>query len=80
MKAQALSLTESTLLPEISLVIFVLVFGISFYRAYRPSAKAHYQRVAAIVLDDPPTVVATAQPSTSSLSSSQQEYSHGTTH
>lgn len=54
MKAEVLSSTASTLLPEISVVLFVSVFLIALYRAYRPSAKAHYQRVASIVLDDAP--------------------------
>lgn len=54
MKAELLSSTASTLLPEISVVLFVSVFLIALYRAYRPSAKAHYQRVASIVLDDAP--------------------------
>lgn len=56
MKAEVLSVTSDTLLPEISLVIFVAVFCISLYRAYRPSAKAHYRKVASIVLDEAPIV------------------------
>lgn len=63
MKAEVLSITDSTLLPEISLVLFVLVFCISLYRAYRPSKKKYYQNVASIVLNDAPRAVASTSPS-----------------
>lgn len=54
MKSEVLSVTQETILPEIALVIFFVVFCVALYRAYRPGAKAHYQKIASIVLDDAP--------------------------
>ena len=52
MKAEILSATDLTILPEISVLIFVGVFLGAIYRAYRPSAKTAYDHLARLALDD----------------------------
>lgn len=52
MKAEILSATDLTILPEISVLIFVGVFLGAIYRAYRPSAKTAYDHLARLAIDD----------------------------
>lgn len=52
MKSEILSRTDLLLLPELSLVLFVLVFVGAVFWIFRPGSAAAYERRAQLPLDD----------------------------
>lgn len=54
MKADVLSLTSSTLLPELTLVIFLATFVGALLWMARPGAREFYRNLALFPLDDDP--------------------------